>query len=293
MIKLYPTTLTVALTAIALPAFSANGHYVPGVEGIGGAAVPPPGIYYRGSFVHYDIENLRDGGGSKAPGNNTGEVTALANRFIWITDKKIFGANYGAELILTLQDTSLKFEGLGVKDSDSGLGDIYFAPVLLAWHGQQWDAVFEGGYWFDTADYEPAEPASVGKGFNTTMFTLGGSWHFDVDKRWSISALSRYEIKTRQDETLVTPGDSWLVEWSLSHRLANGVEVGLVGYDAWQLERDQGRASDKAEKHAAGIETGYFWPQIGLGLNGAYYNEYNNEAGAEGDLYRITLTKVF
>ena len=65
MIKLYPTTLTVALTAIALPAFSANGHYVPGVEGIGGAAVPPPGIYYRGYFVHYDIENLRDGGGSR------------------------------------------------------------------------------------------------------------------------------------------------------------------------------------------------------------------------------------
>ncbi|GGE65403.1 hypothetical protein GCM10011533_17230 [Streptosporangium jomthongense] len=283
----------IAAAPLSSPALAANGHYVPGVEGIGGPAVPPPGVYYRGYLVHYDIDNLRDGQGNKAPGKNTGEVTALANRFIWITDKTFLGANYGMEAIVPLQDTSLNFRGLGVKDSDSGLGDIFIGPVVLGWHGQQWDAVFAAGHWFDTASYEPTEPASIGKGYGTTMLTLGGSWHFDADKRWSFSALSRYEIKTEQDDTDITPGDSWLVEWALSHRLDSGLNVGLVGYEAWQLERSKGTAADKAEKHALGAEVGYFWPHLGLGLNGAYYQEYNNEAGPEGDLLRLHLTKVF
>ncbi len=43
------------LTALAAPqALAVNGHYAPGVEGIKGASVPPPGSYYRGYLVHYD-----------------------------------------------------------------------------------------------------------------------------------------------------------------------------------------------------------------------------------------------
>ncbi len=280
---------------LTMPAFAANGHYVPGVEAIGGPAVPPPGFYYRGYLVHYDIDNFRAPGDKKVSGSNTGTVTALANRFIWITDKTFLGANYGMEAIVPLTDVSLKFKSLGVDDNDSGLGDIFIGPVVLGWHGKQWDAVFAAGYWFDTADYEPLPDASVGKGFGTTMLTLGGTWHFDADKRWSFAALSRYEIKTEQDETDITPGDSYLIEWALSHRLNNGMDVGLVGYEAWQLERDTGgnSTSAKAEKHALGAEVGYFWPQMGLGLNAAYYQEYSNENGPEGDLLRVHLTKVF
>ncbi len=37
----------------------AGGHYVPGVEGIQAATVPPPGTYYLGYFVHYSIDELK------------------------------------------------------------------------------------------------------------------------------------------------------------------------------------------------------------------------------------------
>lgn len=295
MKKTHALALTGLLVAapLSFPAFAANGHYVPGVEGLGGPAVPPPGVYYRGYLVHYNIDSVRDGSGNKAPGSNNGKVTALANRFVWVTDQTFLGANYGMEVIVPLQDTSLKFKGIGVKSSDSGIGDVFVGPVVLGWHGQQWDAVFAAGHWFDIASFDATEPASIGKGYGTTMLTLGGTWHFDPQKSWSFSALSRYEIKTKQDDTKITPGDSWLVEWSLSHHLANGLDVGLAGYDAWQLERDKNGSADKAEKHALGAEVGYFWPQLGLGLNGAYYHEYNNDAGPEGDLFRIALTKAF
>ena len=64
--------------------------------------------------------------------------------------------------------------------------------------------------------------------------------YFDEARDWSFSALSRYEIKTEQDDTDVTPGDSWIVEWALGKVLNNGVEVALAGYDGWQLESDSG-----------------------------------------------------
>lgn len=71
-----------------------------------------------------------------------------------------------------------------------------------------------------------------------------------------------------------------------------------MGYDAWQLEADDGAATTaKAERHAIGAEAGYFWPMAGVMLKGAAYHEYDAEGGAlkglesEGDAFRLQLTK--
>ncbi|WP_445004461.1 SphA family protein [Halomonas mongoliensis] len=281
--------------AVASQASAANGHYVPGVEGLDGPVVPPPGVYYRGYLAHYTIDSLRDGSGDAAPGRNRGEVTALVNRLVWITDRQFLGADYGVEAILPVVDASLRFGGVGLNDSDSGLGDLFLSPLVLGWHGEGWDAVFAAGHWFGTGDFSADRPASPGKGFDSTMLTLGAAWHFDEARRWTFSALSRYEVHGSQSETGATPGDSLVVEWGLGHRLDSGLTLGLVGYDAWQLERDSGVAvsGDKAEQHAVGVEAGAFWPTLGLGLNAAYYHEYDNRAAPQGDLLRVTLTTAF
>lgn len=291
---LAPLAVTLLLTAPA--ALAVTGHYVPGVEGVKGASVPPAGTYYRGYAVHYDIEQLNDDNGDALPGSNTGSVTALANRVIHITDKQFLNADYGFETIIPVQRTSLDFELLGVDSSETEIGDVFIGPVVLGWHGQQWDAVFASGVWFDTGS--TAEPASAGKGYKSVMTTLGGTYHLDAAKTWSFSALSRYEINF-DDDNGVDRGDSFLVEWGLGKRLSNGLELGLVGYDGWQLDENTGgdlapgQDQVKVEKHALGLEVGYFWPSLGFGLNGAYLNEYQADNSTEGDLYRLTLTKVF
>ncbi|WP_417605533.1 SphA family protein [Oceanimonas baumannii] len=281
------------LSALGNPSMAANGHYVPGVEGLKGSVVPPPGIYYRGYLVHYDIDALRDDQGTKLPDSNTGSVSALVNRFIWMTDKKILNADYGMEAIIPLQRTSLDFGIAGIDSTERGVGDVFVSPLVLGWHGQQWDAVAAAGIWLDTGEYSSTEPASIGKGFRTTMLTLGGTYYPDAAKSWSLSALSRYEIKSKQDETGITPGDSWLVEWGIGKQLDNGLELGVIGYNSWQLENSKGAPAGKAEKHALGIEGSYFWPSLMLGLNAAYLNEYEVHNGPSGDMFRLTLTKVF
>lgn len=188
----------------------------------------------------------------------------------------------------------------GDRFHDKGVGDLFAGPMILGWHGERWDATFAAGHWFDTASFDAGNPASVGKGYGTTMLILGSAWHLDVDRTWYLSALSRYEIKDRQDETGIIPGDSWLLEWGIGHRLEGGLELGLVGYDAWQFEADRGGAiTNKAERHAAGAEASYFWPAASIILKGNYCHEYDTRAGGlkglesegEGEAFRLQLTK--
>ena len=47
------------LGALAATAVQAEGHYVPGVEGMQGPSVPPPGMYYLGYMVNYNINDFR------------------------------------------------------------------------------------------------------------------------------------------------------------------------------------------------------------------------------------------
>ncbi|MBM7456623.1 hypothetical protein HNR62_002520 [Oceanisphaera litoralis] len=271
-------------------ALAVNGHYVPGIEGIRGASAPPPGTYYRGYTVRYEIDQLNDNNGKALPGSNTGSVTALANRIIHITDKKFLNADYGFETIIPIQHTSLDFNIAGIDNSESGVGDIFVGPVILGWHGQQWDAVFASGLWFDNAS--SSKPADPGLGYKSVMITLGGTYHFDTAKSWSFSALSRYEINGDNKQGL-DQGDSWLVEWGLGKRLDNGIELGLVGYDGWQFENDEGQDNAKLQKHAMGLEAGYFWPGLGLGVSAAYLNEYQVKNGPQGELFRVNFTKIF
>ena len=270
-------------------AFAVNGHYVPGIEGMGGPSLPPAGTYYRGYLVQYDIDKLTTDKGKSVPGSNKGKVTALAHRFIHVTEKKFLGADYAFEAIVPMQHTSLDFKAAGVDSSKSGMGDVFLGPVILGWHGQQWDSVFAAGVWFDTGS--TSEPASPGLGYKSWMLTLGGTYYFDAPKSWSLSALSRYEING--DKKGLDQGDSFLVEWALGKRLNNGIELGVIGYDGWQLENNQTQSNAKIEKHALGVETGYFWGNLGFGIKAAYLHEYNTNNSTEGDMLGLQFTKAF
>src|SRR5574344_2709717 len=240
-----------ALALLVATGAHAEGHYVPGVEGMQGPSVPPPGVYYLGYLVNYDISSLRAPGSSDAiPGRNKGSVTALANRLVWVTNHKFLGADYGIETIIPVMRTSLDF----ANSKDSGVGDVYVGPLVLGWHGPQWDAVAAAGMWLDTAS--TSKPASPGKGFKSTMLTGGLTYYFDGAKTISGSALARYEINTKKDG--FRPGQQLTVEWGLGKSFG-AFSAGMVGYSQWQTTKDKGvgASDDKAQRHAVGAELVY------------------------------------
>ncbi|MBS7350350.1 MAG: transporter [Comamonas sp.] len=217
-------------------------------------------------------------------------ATALANRFAWITDKK-----YGMEALIPVIRTSLTINAAGVSDSQTGGGDIYLGPLILSWHGPQWDTALGAGFWLDTGS--TSHPASAGKGYKGTMLTAGGTYFFDGKKTLSFSALSRYEFNGKDDFGM-RPGQQLSVEWGLGKSFS-GYNLGLVGYSQWQTSRDKGTgASDnKHQVHALGAEFTYPIPSAGVFLKAAAYKEFKAKGGTgpqpKGSLVRFTLVKAF
>lgn len=279
-------TLALLLAGNALAA----GHYVPGVEGVQAASVPPPGMYYLGYLVNYNINSLRAPGSSQVPGHNTGTVTALANRFAWITNHKFLGADYGMEAIVPVLRTSLTFNAPGISDSRSGVGDIYLGPLVLGWHGPQWDAAAGAGIWLDSAS--SSDPASPGKGFKSTMLTAGMTYYFDGAKTITASALARYEFNSKKDG--FRPGQQMTVEWGLGKSFGS-YSAGLVGYSQWQTSNDKGvnASTDRSRRHALGAEFIYPIASAGVFLKAAAYKEFGVKNDTKGSLVRFTMVKAF
>jgi hypothetical protein len=284
------------LAALAGTTARADGHYVAGVEGLQGASVPPPGNYYLGYLLHYDVNSFRaPGTKNDLPGSNTASVTALANRLVHITSTQLLGADYGYEMIVPVVSTSLKLGAAGLDSSQSGVGDVYLGPLVLGWHGAQWDAVAAAGLWLDSGKSDQA--ASPGKGYKSTMLTGGATYYFDAAKAVSGSALFRFERHGKTD-TGDRPGNQITLEWGVGKNLGT-VQAGVVGYSQWQVSNDQGAGltDQRAARHAIGAELVYPVPGAGLFLKGALYKEVSVKAGnipeARGNIVRVSLVKAF
>jgi hypothetical protein len=71
--KLKSTHAILGAALFALPAVTQaqpSAHYPPGVEGIKGASLPPPGIYLRDYNVAYFARTKNDAKGNEIPGLN-------------------------------------------------------------------------------------------------------------------------------------------------------------------------------------------------------------------------------
>jgi len=286
--------LFAAAALTALVRAHAEGHYVPGVEGMQAASVPPPGLYYLGYVANYNAEQFKAPGGSTAlPGENKATIFALANRLAWISNTKVLGADFGMEAIVPVQSTSLTLKAAGLSDTQSGFGDVYLGPVVLGWHGANWDAVGAAGFWLKSAD--TSSPASPGKGFAGTMLTGGATYYFNTDKTFSGSALMRYEINDSKSGGF-KPGDQVSLEWGFG-KVIGSTQVGLVGYDQMQVSSDSGTGatSSKSERHAIGAEVVLPLMSSGVILKAAAYKEYDAKAGSGaeplGNLLRFTFVK--
>lgn len=289
--------LLVAAMAAIPCGVHAEGHYVPGIEGVKAASVPPKGNYYIGYFVNYGVDSLKaPGTDTDIPASNEGTVTALAHRFVHMTDKKVLGADYGVEAIVPMVNKDFDFQAAGYTKKKSGIADVYVGPLVLGWHGDNWDAAAAAGVWLDTADSD--ELASPGNGYKGTMLTGGGTAYLNADKSVSASGLMRYELNGKTDAGF-EPGDQVSLEWGVGKKLNNGLELGLVGYDQWQVSKDKGTGAtdDKFSKHAVGVEGSFLSKGLGGILKAAYYDEYDVEAGSgpapAGGTFRVNFVKPF
>ena len=274
-----------------------TSHYPPGAEGIKAATIPGPGKYLKWYNFYYEADQLKDGNGNTAPGEFDVEAFAAAPRLIWITEKKIFGADYGWDILVPLIYTDLEIPGAGISNSHAGIGDIYVEPFLFGWHGDRYDAVAAAGVWAPTGDFDLDNPANAGKDFWTGMFTLGATRYLGCDKQWSVSALGRYETNSERSKIAIRPGDDFHIEWGIARNFNKIWDVGASGYMNWQVTDDSGAditydPSIRDQFFSAGPEVQYFYEPASLFLQLRYQFEFGAEDRPQGRNLVFSFVKV-
>jgi len=275
------------------PAWAGKSHYVPGIEGIKAATLPPEGFYYRMYNVFYNANEYRDN--SRNEQSFDASVYCMANRFIYTTSIDVLGADLAFDVIVPVQYSDINTKGPGGHDHHWGLGDILIEPLVLGWHGDRWDALFAAGAWVPTANYQSDRAGNAGKGFWTFMFTAGGTYYFDEAKSWSASVLARYQTNTEREDSDVTYGDIFHFEWGLGKAINQYIEVGGAGYCSWQVTKDHGNGStsEKEQMYGVGPEVIFNIPDWATSVSLRSLWEFENKNATQGNVTTISITRAF
>ncbi len=275
-----------------------TAHYVPGVEGIKAASLPPPGFYLRDYNVAYFSDRLNDPQGVKDPRFSDTDAFIYANvpRLIWITDFQVLGGNIGVDALLPIQYTSLKLKAgpnTIIDDNTCGIGD-FFAEGTWSRHLEKFDFSLGVGFWAPTGDSSPELTTRAGLGYWTGMFTAGATWFVDSEKKWAVSALNRYEINSTKHDTDLTPGQAYTLEYGVSYALQKTIDVGFAGYYQQQVTSDTHQSASLRDRVAGiGPEVNVFYPKYMLGWSLRYAYEFLAESRLQGHTFALTITKRF
>lgn len=297
--KIICTVVTVLMPFVFAAAVFAGetGHYIGGIEGIRLATAPPPGFYYKLYNVFYHSDTYRSYRGSRQVRPDI-QNFVMVHRPIWVTDKKILGADYIATILLPLTYADVSIREAQVKDKRWAVGDIAVEPLCLGWHRQRWDAMFSIAAYLPTGRQSRRKPALPGKEFWTLMVTAGPTLYLDKERTWSLSALMRYELHSKKRHEDIRPGQNISLDISLGKSIGRLWELGLCGYAQWQLTDDRGRDVNYNKcihdrVFGLGPEISIYVPFLNLKFQIRNQVEFGARDRTEGLITNLSFTKIF
>ncbi len=303
--------ISLAIIFLSFQNIGAVGHYPPGGEGVNGAAAPPSclpipnnpktsSFHYQGKFIYYTADEIKDDNGEKALDANLG-ILVQVNRFVYV--KKINAtSDWILHLLIPLQQIDLELTVPGgptiVDDSQSGVGDILLEGAY-AIHQKKYDIILAGGLIGPTGNFDTSEPASIGLGFWSMIFSGGLNYKFGEKNLWSASALNRLLINTEQKDTEITPGMEFVSELGIGKTIPSSptflITPGLFGHVYRQLTEDTGDAAGEllSQSYGLGLECNFFSLKKAIQVNVRYSQELGAKNEAEGSRFEFKFTKSF
>jgi hypothetical protein len=238
-----------ALLLVILLPFSSHaqlaGHNTRGDYGLQSGTQAPPGFYIVPMVYDYTADTLRDQHGDLFPqiagGGGTIDAQALIAGFVWVSEYKLFGGNYGIAAFPAVTNNAIEFPASGIASKTStGLADLYIQPIVLGWNTERADFTAGLGIYTPTGEYEAGGDSNRGLGMWSYELFGGTTVYFDKARSWHFATTAYYETHGKKDGTDVRVGDLLTLEGGFGKSFMEGaVNVGVAYYAQWKISDDE------------------------------------------------------
>jgi hypothetical protein len=262
-----------------------------------------PGWLAEETVGYFHAGQLNDAQGGKIPGSNSLTTVSATTHLAYLTNLRLLGAFYGAELLLPLADVDLE-TSFGPNDRERGVGDLIVSPLILQWTEQKLFGVpyfhrFVLSVTLPTGAYDPKRPVNAG----SHLFSVNPSYAFTImpAAKVEVSARLHYLWSSQNRDPFVglgagtvQPGQAVHANYAASYEVADGVRLGVNGYVLQQLTADEidGVGQTSSKERVLGIGPGIKLGSHGMALYLNGYYEMGVENRPNGAKVVLRLSKV-
>ncbi|ABQ25476.1 SphA family protein [Geotalea uraniireducens] len=263
-----------------------------------------PGWLVEETFDYYHAGQFNNSQGEQISGSNKLTAVSATTHVAYISNFRLLGGFYGAEILLPLVDVDVD-TSFGPKGSEQGVGDLIISPFILQWtdhklFGMPYFHRFVFDITLPTGAYDRNRPVNIGS--NTVSINPYYAFTIMPTDRLEMSARLHYLWNSENDEPFVglgagtiQPGQAFHANYAASYEVVKGVRLGINGYALQQLTEDKvdGRSQANSDERVFGIGPGIKWSGNGLSLYLNSYFETGAENRPEGTKVVFRLSKVF
>ena len=276
-----------------------RGVYPLGLSAINSGVSAEPGLTYNNSFLFYS-RNEQKGANGEVLATGQQSVLLDMNTLLWASTGEIAmlgGARFSSAVTIPIANNSLSSSGQGAISGGGGFGDFYFQHVILGWRTERVDIRGIFGFLAPTGKFNAGATDNVGNGYWTPVLAAGQTFYLTEDKATTLSAFGMYEFHTTQSGTHIQPGETFDLDYSLMRAFTfedSRLQVGLVGYGAWQTTAKTGPSITPAEEaqryrvNALGAGLNWILPARKVTLSFKYFDEFSNQWTYQGYSLQIS-----
>jgi len=277
-----------------------RGVYPLGMSSTNSGVTPESGMSYVNQFLFYSRDEAKGPNGEVlATGQNS--VMMDMNSVVWVSKWKVDilgGPVFSMSATIPIANNSLTSDTEGGISGGGGLADSYYQPFILGWRAKRADLRAVYGFLAPSGRFNVGSSNNVGSGYWTKAFSSGKTFYLTENRTTAISAFKMYEIHTTQQSTQIHPGDTLNLDYSLTHVLPLqrdlNLQLGLVGYEQWQLTNKTGPGVTPAQSsahyrvNALGFAASLILPSRKVSVGIKYFKEFDDRSTFQGYSFQIT-----
>ena len=282
-----------------------RGVYPVGMNATNSGVTPEAGITYSNLFVFFSRDEKRDSGGNVvATGQNS--IMMDLNSFVWVSKGTIGllgGAVFSASATLPAANNSLTSDLVGPLGGGAGFADSFYQPLILGWRKRRADIRAIYGFLAPTGRFEAGGNNNVGSGYWTSVLSSGQTIYLTENKATALSAFEMYEFHGTQQGTMIHPGQTFNLDYSLTQafplRGNLRLQLGLVGYGQWQTTDKHGptitleQTAAHYKVNSLGFAANAIFPGRKASVGVKYFHEFACRSTYQGYTLQISGAITF